>query len=85
MFLDVQINDYFTKIEHFKHEFLRQKWPRHAPTIKLLINMEEVGAVDGARNRYFMSSGGVWCPSTVTMVGFLASGGLWCPATAGTG
>ena len=42
------------------------------------------GAVDGARNRYFMSSGGSWCPSTATMVGFLASGGLWCPATAGT-
>tara|TARA_Y200000002_G_scaffold91118_1_gene73360 strand:+ start:134 stop:328 length:195 start_codon:yes stop_codon:yes gene_type:complete len=46
--------------------------------------MEEVGAVDGARNRYFMSSGGSWCPSTVTMVGFLASGGLRWPATAGT-
>ena len=46
--------------------------------------MDEVGAVDGARNRYFMSSGGVWCPSTVTMVGFLASGGVWWSATAGT-
>ena len=47
--------------------------------------IEKCGAVDGTRNRYFMSSGGVWCPSKVTMVGFLASGGLWCPATAGTG
>jgi len=47
--------------------------------------MEEVGAVDGARNRYFMSSGGVWWSATVTMVGFLASGGLWWTATAGTG
>ncbi len=26
--------------------------------------MEEVGAVDGARNRYFMSSDGLWCPAT---------------------
>ena len=25
IFLDLQINDYFTKIEHFKHEFLSQK------------------------------------------------------------
>ena len=32
-----------------------------------------------------MSSGGVWCPSTATMVGFLASGGVWWTATAGTG
>ena len=42
------------------------------------------GAVDGARNRYFMSSGGSWWSSTATMVGFLASGGVWWTATAGT-
>ena len=26
--------------------------------------IEKCGAVDGTRNRYFMSSGGVWCPAT---------------------
>ena len=52
---------------------------------KYLILLEFDGAVDGARNRYFMSSGGSWWPSTATMVGFLASGGVWWTATAGTG
>ena len=45
--------------------------------IKLLINMEKGGAVDGARNRFL-------CPLVSVYVQYGLVFVLWCPATAGT-